>query len=117
MLGPIGSLAIGAAFPLSAAQEVFSASATLTFTGTANTGATFPFGASANLAFTVTSGARKNQYFGATGNLLFTMVPDLRVAGKPFKFHALPQNYTFRAIKVDYEFDAVSRSYTFRSVR
>lgn len=116
-LASTGSIATSA-FPYRLAdQQTFSVSAALAFSSTANTGATQPFGATSNLAFTVTAGGRKNQYFDADAAMLFAMVPNLRVAGKPFKFHALPQSYTFRAIKVDYEFDAVPRSYTFRSVR
>lgn len=116
-MGPIGSLAIGAAFPVKLTLETFAAAATLTFTGSATAGASSPFGAEATLSFTTTAGGRKLQYFGADSYLLFTVDPNLRVAGKPFRFHAIPQHYKFRAVRVDYDFAAVPRSYTFRSVR
>jgi hypothetical protein len=56
-------------------------------------------------------------YTSASGAITFSGSPNLRVAGKPIEFHAIPDSYAFRAVADAYGFTVVPQSFTFRGAQ
>lgn len=120
MLGfaPLASIplgAVGAALILVSAP--MTATGAITFGGSANAGAKTFLSASGSLIFSGSAAPRIEVYRSATGAIQFAGDPNLRVAGKPLVFTALPDSFTFRAEQSLHTFTAVPQSFTFRGVR
>jgi len=137
---PLGAAPLASVLDaLSAVQALASATGGITFGGTASTTPKLHMSAAGGVTFAGAAALTAGQvaqleasggisfggsavptirfYATATGAIVLGGLPVLRVAGKPLKFYALPDSFTFRAERAGYAFKALPQSFTFRGVK
>lgn len=120
MLGlyPVGSRSISAGpFSLIGYAAALSATAALTFGGTATWGAILHGSATARIIFSGSATWSSLNALSSSTGITFGGSGLLRLAGHPLVFYAVPERLTFVGLAEKYEITARADNFSFRGMR